>query len=63
VLIPYLWQRAHRLAAHQEWGAGWGGGGGDARARAWRLLRWVEGAYKVGVVANMWVFLLDGRYR
>ena len=71
IAIPYAWQRAHRIAAHREWGlgppggagGGGGGGGGEAGTRAWRLVRWLESAYKVGVVANLWVFLLEGKYR
>ncbi|KAI8469203.1 MAG: Pex12 amino terminal region-domain-containing protein [Monoraphidium minutum] len=67
IAIPYLWQRAHRFAARREWGSGGfgggAGGGSDAGARAWRLLRWLEGAYKVGVVANLWLFLFEGKYR
>ena len=45
---------------------GGGGGGWLTRRRAaaaWKMLRWLEGAYKVGVVANMVVFLQRGVYR
>jgi hypothetical protein len=71
VALPYLWQRAHRLlAAHEEWGLGGGlGGAGGAAGRrpwaaqAWKVLRWLEGAYKVGVAANLVVFLYQGVYR
>ncbi|GBF87723.1 hypothetical protein Rsub_00434 [Raphidocelis subcapitata] len=67
------------VAANDEWGtappAPWrsGSSGRDegspqarrraALAAAWRALRWLEGAYKVGVAANLLVFLYQGKYR
>jgi hypothetical protein len=34
-----------------------------AGLRAWKLLRAVDAAHKLGMLINLWVFLYQGKYR
>jgi hypothetical protein len=58
--LPYLWLRLQRHAAQQQWGQRQDDAVGLA---AWKLLRGVDAAHKVGQLLNLWVFLYQGKYR
>eukprot|EP00877_Chromochloris_zofingiensis_P014144 jgi/Chrzof1/8984/Cz03g31260.t1 len=60
VLVPYSWAKLNRRASQQEWLDRSDDMHGVA---AWRVIRWLESVYKVGVLANLWVFLYEGKYR
>jgi peroxin-2 len=60
VLAPYAWLRLHRAAAAQGWAQEQGAGRGAA---AWRLLRRADAAHRLAALANLWLFLWQGRYR
>jgi hypothetical protein len=58
---PSPWRDGSGGSSHDE-------GSPQARRRAalstaWRTLRWLEGAYKIAVAANLLVFLYQGKYR
>ncbi len=36
---------------------------GGGRGGLWRVLRWLEGAYKAAALANLWLLLWEGKYR
>lgn len=62
--LPYLWLRVNRLAASRGWAQQQGeGGGGGLGPRCLRVLRGLDAAHKLCCVANLWVFLYQGKYR
>lgn len=58
--LPYLWLRVNRLAAARGWGQT---ADNPLGQRCWRLLRGLDALHKVCMVANLWVFLYQGKYR
>lgn len=60
VAMPYMWVRLNRLAVQQEWGQQQDDRLGSA---AWKVLRGLDAAHKLGMLLNLWVFLFEGKYR
>jgi len=62
VALPYLWLRVNRWAASRGWGQQQQQDDPMGQ-RCWRVLRGLDALHKLCMVANLWVFLYQGKYR
>lgn len=56
----YAWGRLESVATACHWGDQ---GQGSLGYRSWRLMQWIESAYKIAAVVNFVTFLRFGKYR